>query len=113
MLKSAQRELEATVNRLEAELREERQKEKELVALREFVFSLDQEPVQEREELPDLNRFAGAIVGGHPRWQDRMRQLLPEWVFISSENFDVKVLDRVEVIVLFPAYMSHSHSPPT
>lgn len=103
------RELEAEVGRLRSELAEERQKERELIALREFVFSLDRGHVPEiRDAVPDLTDTTGAIVGGHQRWQQRMKELLPGWVFISSEGFDVRVLDGVEVICFYTQHLGHA-----
>jgi seryl-tRNA synthetase len=103
------RELEAEIKQLRSSLAEERQKEQELVALRELFFSLDQGIVPETDEqVPDLSNTTGAIVGGHTRWHQRLKEFLPQWVFISSETFDTRVLDGIEVICFFTQHMSHS-----
>jgi hypothetical protein len=104
------RELESRVARLEEDLQEERKKSRELAALREFLFSLDKHAVpQEVEDNQfDPAQICGAIVGGHPNWQNRMKKLLPQWVFINSDNFDVRVLDGVEAVFFFTQYLGHS-----
>lgn len=103
------RGLEAEVSRLRRELAAEKQKEQELVALREFVFSLDRKLVPEtRDALMDLSKTTGAIIGGHQRWQQKMKELLPGWIFISSEIFDARVLDGAQALCFFTQYLSHS-----
>ncbi|KNZ70316.1 hypothetical protein Tfer_0876 [Thermincola ferriacetica] len=98
-----------------AELREELQADKtELTALRELFFLLENpETPDHTEDTPDLDRIRevqGLIVGGHDRWQQKMRSLLPEWKFIGTDNvnFPVNLLDKAEVVFVFAGYLSHA-----
>lgn len=103
------RELEAEVSRLEKELAAEKEKNYELAALREFLFSLDRGLVPETTgETPDLTGVSGAIIGGHERWHKKMKELLPNFVFISTENFDARLLDNVDVVLFFTQYLGHA-----
>ena len=56
----------------------------------------------------DLADTAGAIIGGSSRWSARMKELLPKWVFISSEGFDKRSLDAVQTVCFCPNHMSHA-----
>jgi len=102
------RGLEARVRELEIELAREKQKDGELNALREFIFSLntEAEPGVAEKEF-DFTGVRGVIFGGHERWRKRMKELLPGFVFISSESFDVRLLDDADVVLFFVGYMGH------
>jgi hypothetical protein len=106
------RELEAEVSKLRERIDQEREKDRELVALRDFFFSTEQ---HEKElanthtstSIMDLTDTAGAIVGGHPKWSTKMKELLPKWVFISSVGFDKRSLSGIQTICFLPNHMSH------
>ena len=107
------RELEKQIERQKEIIRLEREKEQELVALREFFFNIknrEDELTQEhvREVVMDLSGTSGAVIGGSPRWIARMKELLPKWVFISSAGFDKRSLDSIQTICFQPNNMSHT-----
>ena len=107
------RELEKRISKLNDTVRQAQEKERELAALREFFFSLEnRESAQEEERAPktmmDLKDTVGAIIGGAPKWSARMKELLPKWVFILSEGFDKRSLDNIQTIFFFPNNMSHA-----
>ena len=105
------RELEKTVAKQNEIIRQEREKERELAALRDFFFSLenqDFEPEAGPNTLLDLSGTTGAIIGGNPKCTARLRELLPKWVFISSEGFDKRSLDGLQTVCFFPNYISHA-----
>lgn len=103
------RSLKQEIERLNSLLEEERQKDSELNALRELMFSMDvEETYVESVEDVDVSSVKGLIVGGHERWQQRMKELLPNLIFISSENAEVSsILDNVDVVLFVTNYLSH------
>ena len=51
------------------------------------------------------------IVGGHPIWVKKLKEVFPEWKYISDENFrpsEVKNLDGVERLYFYTDHMSHN-----
>ena len=95
-------------------IQQERYKDRELNALRDFFFSFENrraaaeaEPGRSQDALMDLKDTAGAIIGGNPKWIARMKSLLPKWVFISSAGFDKRSLDGIQTICFLPNHMSH------
>ena len=94
-------------------IQQERENKRELAALRNFFFSMDQQnTAQETEQQPeatmDLKDTVGAIVGGNQKWSARMKELLPNWVFIQSEGFDKRSLDNMQTVFFVPGSMSHT-----
>lgn len=85
------------------------QNEKELFALREFMFSLDRQetyiPVE--EESIDLSKIKGVLIGGQEQWHKKMREYLPLFAFVNTENFDVKLLDSADIVIIFHNFLSH------
>ena len=97
--------------RLKAELAEAQRNREELNSLREFLFSLDRQ-----EEYPDedidfekLKQFKAVVIGGHERWQQRMKEYLPNFIFIHPDrvNFDIRLLDG-DIVFVYPNYLNHS-----
>ena len=98
--------------RLKAELAEAQRNREELNSLREFLFSLDRQ-----EEYPDedidfekLKQFKAVVIGGHERWQQRMKKYLPNFIFIHPDqlNFDIRLLDGIDIVFVYPNYLNHS-----
>ena len=109
------RDLEKQNAKLQEALRQEQQKERELSALREFFFNMEnrdhsseQDAVRPTEIIMDLKDTTGAIIGGNPKWSARMKELLPKWVFILSEGFDKRSLEGIQTIFFLPNNMSHA-----
>ena len=107
------RRLERELSRLKAELAEETKNRQELNALREFLFSLDrQEEYEETSpyDLAELQNYKAVLVGGHEKWQQRMKELLPRFIFIHPDNaaFDVRLLDGVDTVLIYTQYISHA-----
>ena len=51
------------------------------------------------------------IVGGHPIWVKKLKELFPAWKYVSEDNFrpsEVKNLDGVERLYFFTDHMSHN-----
>lgn len=105
------RGLKDKVSSLTEELEAEKQKNSELFALRELMFSLDRQAELEKEaEDIDLSAVRGIIVGGTGKWQQKMKELLPTFTFLSadSENFDPSILDEKDIIFFYTNYISHA-----
>lgn len=98
--------------RLKAELEEERKSRNELNSLREFMFSLDRQVEFTQVKIsPDvLKECKGVIVGGHEKWQQRMKELLPNFIFIHPDNmnFDTRILDGIKILFVYVNYLNHA-----
>ncbi|WP_434576977.1 hypothetical protein [Thermoanaerobacterium thermosaccharolyticum] len=101
--------LNKTIEDLKMQLDKEHQKDKELNALREFMFSLDTKEVYSNSAKDtDFSSVKGLIVGGHEMWQKELKKSLPNFSFVNSENFDIKVLDNIDIVFFFPNFLSHA-----
>lgn len=104
--------LEKEIIRLKKELDEEKKNKAELIGLREFVFSLDkqEEFVEEEINLENLKQYKSVVIGGHEKWQQKMKELLPNFIFIHPDNlnFDVRILNGVEIIFIYVNYLNHA-----
>lgn len=100
--------------RLKQELEVEWRNRHELNSLREFLFQMDQEeeymPTEEVVDLEELKDFKAVLIGGHEKWQARLKEMLPEFIFIHTDNktFDVRFLDGVEVLFVYVNYLNHA-----
>ncbi len=98
--------------RLKDELAEEKKNRQELNGLREFLFSLDlQEEYREAQYDPDeLKNYKAVLIGGHEKWQARMKELLPKFIFVHPDNvaFDLRLLDGVGTVFVYTNYLNHS-----
>ena len=111
------RDLERELAKRNEALRQEKEKERELVALRDFIFRMENQ-ASARDSgqgaeagsgaLMDLKDTTGVIIGGNLRWGARMKELLPKWVFISSPSFDKRSLDGIQTVCFVPGNMGHS-----
>jgi hypothetical protein len=103
-------EMEKKIKDLERRLVIERQKEKELVELRSLMFSLSNKDMPSDSDLSgelDLNDVKVAIAGGYERWQRKIKERYPNFVFIATENFDVRLLNGIEHIFIFARHIGH------
>ena len=103
--------LERNIEKLKKNLEEERAIKTELNALREFVFSLKSEQVQEKEEnIIPIIRKKGIFVGGYDSLFAKLKQYLPKFSFVSGElnKFDESLLDNAGVVVVYPEVISHA-----
>ncbi|MCL2045361.1 MAG: hypothetical protein FWG88_03135 [Oscillospiraceae bacterium] len=107
------RELERQLAKQQDIIYQEKEKDKELAALREFFFSMENQnattdTAQETQAVMDLKDTVAAIIGGNQKWVARMKELLPNWVFITSTGFDKRSLDNIQTVFFVPNSMSHS-----
>lgn len=98
--------------RLKAELAEAQRNKAELNSLREFLFSLDQKEEYQAEEIDfdELKKYKAIVIGGHERWQQRMKEYLPNFIFIHPDqlNFDIRLLDGIDTVFVYPNYLNHA-----
>ncbi|WP_286725456.1 hypothetical protein [Pelotomaculum sp. PtaB.Bin117] len=98
------------IRELENQLLVEKQKEKELIALRSLMFSLNND---DAPDVPDLQEEAvmdgikAAVAGGFERWQRKMKERYPHFIFLTSENFDPRLLDGVGHVFIFARHIGH------
>lgn len=103
--------LEKENERLKAELEQEKKNRQELNGLREFFFSLNnkEEYLSEDFNKDSLKEFKAVLIGGHEKWQHKMKEYLPNFTFIHLDNinFDKRILDGISHLFVFPNYLSH------
>ena len=108
-------QLSAEVGQLKAQVEADR---REMAALREMFFDLSKETnvvaispeTDPAPYLANLRGVRGLIVGGHERWQQRMKALLPHFTFIHTDvlNFDPQLIVGVDVVFVHCGYVSHA-----
>ncbi|MBT9157000.1 MAG: hypothetical protein DDT37_02005 [Firmicutes bacterium] len=86
---------------------------RELAGLRDLFFGLstaDDAPSESEFGLAELGNVRGLIAGGHERWQQRMKTLLPNFSFLHTDvlNFDPSLFRSVDVVFVHSGYISHT-----
>lgn len=58
----------------------------------------------------DLSLYRGIIVGGHERWQTRMKEILPAtWRFVHPDtDYDLNIVATADLVLFFTGYLSHA-----
>jgi len=107
--------LEKENERLKKECEVEKRNRQELNSLREFIFNLDKQEVYPESETIDYNvlkNYKAIVIGGHERWQSRMKKYLPEFIFIhpDNKNFDLKLLNdyKIDTVFVYVNYLNHA-----
>ncbi|SEJ30229.1 hypothetical protein SAMN05660742_105208 [Propionispira arboris] len=51
-----------------------------------------------------------AIVGGHEKWQRRLKDSFPEFVYIETDavKFDVNILAQSDIVAIYYKYLNHA-----
>lgn len=106
--------LKKEISNLKQELQEQKENEKELFALRETLFEIgkrnevvEYEVIEENVKIPNVKAI---IIGGHENWRRKLQEELPNtFRFIdgNKENFNIQILNDVDYIFFYTAYMSH------
>lgn len=104
-------ELTKKIERMTAEIEHEKLKNNELNSLREFVFRLDSHVEYNETDIDFscLKNLNAVIVGGHERWQAKMKEVLPKCSFIHTDmtNFDLSILESTNDIFFYVNYLNH------
>lgn len=103
--------------RLKREIEESEFNKKELLALREFMFGqstdassdIAAEPEVFDKALNSLKTKSCAVIGGHPNWVKKMKEILPNYTYIDvdSLNKDLKYLEKKDIVFINTDYNSH------
>jgi len=90
----------------------------ELVALREYVYSLrEDEAADELDEqtqedmIRKLQNKNVAVLGGTERWAKRMKRMFPSWSFIPVSDVSIggyNALERADFIYIYTDALKHS-----
>lgn len=88
---------------------------KELITLRNYVYSLSQEsPVIEESKLEDMKNVIAKkriiIIGGHINWINKMKKEFPNWRFLDaniSRTNDGKLVEGADIVYFFTDHLSH------
>ncbi|MEG1482919.1 MAG: hypothetical protein RSA57_03875 [Cetobacterium sp.] len=98
--------------RLVADLEKANIYNKELISLRDHIFTATNEDdyiIDETIDVSLINNVDGIIIGGSPSWQLKMKKELHKWIFISvdSLNFDKNLLNK-DYVFVNTSYLSHA-----
>ena len=88
---------------LETENQELTKEKKELIALREYLFSKDNNKYNQDDLELEIPCIRAIIFGGYENWQNRLKGELPETFRFESglnERFDERILDNAEIVFL-------------
>ena len=109
---------ERELTRMKRDMEQVESNKKELIALREFMFDQSNEATQDTDIEPDeyaktleiLNNKACAIIGGHPNWVRKVKEILPNYSYVDVESLNrgLKYLDKKEIVFVNTDYNSHS-----
>lgn len=100
--------------RLKAEIEKMQNDSKEVIALREYVFKENNDIGIDDNgkdvDLSILNNLKGIIIGGHPNWQNKLKIMLPEWKFISTEisSINPALIKGTAIVIINTTYFKHS-----
>ncbi|WCK57500.1 hypothetical protein PP175_25885 (plasmid) [Aneurinibacillus sp. Ricciae_BoGa-3] len=101
---------------LKAEKEQMEDKSKEVHALCDYIYSLEQENQEEESQAIDLEGMVDklqqhkvVIIGGHPNWQNKIKETLPSFIVIHPDAIrtDLKTLDSVDAVFINTAIFSH------
>ena len=88
----------------------------ELLALREFVYKLENDtPEFSETSIDDMRKVIAdkpyAIIGGHVNWINKLKTEFPKWTFVlpsSYKNVDADALANHDMIFFFTDHISHA-----
>lgn len=112
-MKNENEALKKELELLRKELREESYNKKELVELRNNIFNQNVEDFERDSNecnIEEINNISALCVGGNKAWIDRMKEILPNWNFISEDiiNFDTSIISSYDYIFVKAIHMSHA-----
>lgn len=106
-------QLEKENARLNDELNKNAENKNELIALRDFMFKQDhklsEDLLYEEVDINRINQIKGLILGGSDKIQQKLKEKLSNFKFISVEalNFDKRLLNDVDIIFIYTSYLNH------
>lgn len=90
---------------------------KELIALRQFAFSMQNKSFDDKIEEDSIENMVGflnskkcVIIGGSTNWLNRLKNTLPSFILIDADdlNRDIKFIDNVDAVFYNTAVNNHS-----
>lgn len=88
---------------------------KEVIALREAIYSLESEDINEssitiEEKLEFINNRKIVVFGGSDSWVNNIKDILPNVKFITDElkNLDISFLKNIDFVFINVKSLSHS-----
>jgi len=111
--------LERDIKRLENSSNELEINKKELTGLRNYIFGLDNEEATDTDmqylneseiDYDKLENVKCIIIGGHIKWQEKIRETMKNSVLISVDTlgFDIKILEGKDHIFIKTTTLSHA-----
>lgn len=87
----------------------------ELIALREYAYNSEHaDDTVEEDKLPDMEKAIAdkqiVIIGGHVNWQNKLKQMFPEWLFVHPDAYKTVnsgMLEGKEKVYFFTDYINH------
>lgn len=112
LLKENER-LQKETEKLKKELENAKENVTELNALREFAFHQNEKEEIELApaiDIEKLNTIKGVLVGGHPKWQNKLKQTLFTWKIINADvsQLDKEIIKNAEIVIFNTSYLSHN-----
>ncbi|WP_031552632.1 hypothetical protein [Oribacterium sp. FC2011] len=106
--KRSSEETEGLVKKYEAE-------RDELIALREYAYNSEHKDDEIAEDkLPDMEKAIAdkkiVIIGGHVNWQNKLKKLFPEWLFVATDAYKTVnsgMLEDKDKVYFYTDYISH------
>ena len=88
---------------------------RELAALRDYVYSLTEEDLTENTvSLADMKmtlvKMNVVIIGGHSNWVSKLRNEFPDWTYVNPEvsgSTDASIVDKADYVYFFTDTISH------
>jgi Uncharacterized protein conserved in bacteria len=86
----------------------------EVKKLRNLLFNLSASenvdmPEESTIDLSALNDVRGVIVGGHPNWQNKLKEKLFEWVFYApGVSINANVITNADIVIFSVSYFDHA-----
>jgi len=103
------------INRLREELQKANENKKELINLREFLFNLDNDEENTNFDTyinyDNLKNIRGIVIGGHNRWQVKMKEYLPNCKFILPEmlnTLDTNIFNKTDIVFIYANRLNHA-----
>ena len=87
----------------------------ELIALREYAYNSEHKDDDiEEARLPDMEKAIAdkkiVIIGGHVNWQNKLKKLFPEWLFVATDAYKTVnsgMLEDKDKVYFYTDYISH------
>lgn len=115
-LKETIRRLEIENKRLQQQISSTENNTKELTALREYVYNQEEKEaevtvtVTSEEMRAYLSSRKVTVIGGHPNWMNKLKDIFPSWEYIpiGINTFPKDKVSNSELVVIVANFCKHS-----